>query len=106
MNYELSFGIYYGKISFLGKIPMNAEELHYEERIRQLEENIANLRMSRRILMNLLEQVQYSRKEELERLEKEKRRLRKISSNYAGQLWEKNRRIRELEDSAVVMSKK
>jgi hypothetical protein len=53
------------KSAFLGGIPMNAEELRYEERIRQLEENIANLRMSRRILMNLLEQVQYSRKEEL-----------------------------------------
>ena len=84
---------------------MNAEELRYEERIRQLEENIANLRMSRRILMNLLEQVQYSRKEELERLEKERRRLQKISSSYAGQIWEKNRRIRELEDSSVVVSK-
>ena len=76
---------------------MNAEELSYEEKIRQLQENIASLRMSRRILMSLLDQVQCGSREERYQLEKEKVRLQKINSNYANQLWEKNRRIRELE---------
>ncbi|MGI5892515.1 MAG: translation initiation factor 2 [Bacillota bacterium] len=76
---------------------MNREELQYEERIRQLQENIASLRMSRRILMTLLEQSQNEYRKENQRFIQEKKRLQKSNSHYANLLWEKNKKIRELE---------
>jgi len=76
---------------------MDQEELLYEERIRRLQEDITSLRMSRRILMSLLEQLQGERRQEKERLEKEKVRLQKANSHYVDTIWEKNIRIRELE---------
>lgn len=76
---------------------MEREELLYEERIRRLQEDITSLRMSRRILMSLLEQLQGERRQEKDRLEKEKVRLQKANSHYVETIWEKNIRIRELE---------
>jgi len=76
---------------------MEREELLYEERIRRLQEDITSLRMSRRILMSLLEQLQGERRQEKDRLEKEKNRLQKVNSHYVETIWEKNIRIRELE---------
>lgn len=77
---------------------MEREELLYEERIRRLQEDITSLRMSRRILMSLLEQLQGERRQEKDRLEKEKLRLQKANSHYVETIWEKNIRIRELEE--------
>lgn len=70
----------------------------YQEKIRRLQDNISSLRMSRRILMSLLEEVQLRNKEEIEHLYKEQTRLRKSGSNYAAIIWEKNKRICELEE--------
>jgi hypothetical protein len=81
------------------KSPMSQEDLRYEECIRQLQENITSLRMSRRILMTLLEQSQNEHKRENQRFMQEKKRLQKANSHYAQLLWEKNKRIRELEKS-------
>lgn len=78
----------------------NREETQrYEDKIRQLQDNILNLRISRRILMTLLEQVQTEKAREEERLRKEAQRLQKSNSRYAGNLLKKNQRIRELEQA-------
>ncbi len=77
--------------------PSSVDVAFYEEKIRSLQENITGLRLSRRILMSLLEQAQLSQKEETEQLLRENRRLKQQTGAYAGQLWEKNRRIMELE---------
>ena len=52
------------------------ENVFYEEKIRQLEDNISSLRMSRRILMNLLEQLQNANKMECDQLRSENARLK------------------------------
>lgn len=67
------------------------------EQIRQLQDNIYSLRMSRRVLMSLLEQVQTSQQEEISRLKRQNAQLQKQNQGYAGRLWQQNRRIHELE---------
>lgn len=71
------------------------ETMH--KQIEDLEEKIHHLRVSRRVLMNLLEKMEQERKHELERLEKANRKLKKSNSQYAKDLIYKNRRIIELE---------
>lgn len=63
-------------------------EMLYQEKIKRLEEDIAGLRMSRRIMMTLLEQTQISCKSSEERLYKENKRLNKQVSAYAKELWQ------------------
>ena len=60
----------------------------YEEKIRRMENSIDSLRLSRRILMSLLEQVNSSSQAERERLLAENRRLRRKLGVYARQLWQ------------------
>ncbi|MBS1348503.1 MAG: hypothetical protein HP052_03420, partial [Firmicutes bacterium] len=52
-------------------------EKMYQDKIRRLEEDISGLRMSRRIMMTLLEQSQINGRAEQERLISENRRLNK-----------------------------
>ena len=61
-------------------------EKMYQDKIRRLEEDISGLRMSRRIMMTLLEQSQINGRAEQERLISENRRLNKQVSAYARQL--------------------
>ena len=60
-------------------------EKMYQDKIRRLEEDISGLRMSRRIMMTLLEQTQINGRAEQERLLNENRRLNKQVSAYARQ---------------------
>lgn len=60
----------------------------YEEKIRRMESSIDSLRLSRRILMSLLEQVNAADQAERERLLAENRRLRQRAGSYARQLWQ------------------
>jgi hypothetical protein len=59
----------------------------YQDKIKRLEEDLSGLRMSRRIMMTLLEQTQLSQRAEQERLLKENRKLNKQVSAYAKQVW-------------------
>ena len=77
------------------------ERQRIQERIRQLQDNIFSLRMSRRVLMSLLEQVQTSQQEEIERLRKQNARLVKQNQGFAGRLWEQNQRLCELEQGRL-----
>ena len=60
----------------------------YQDKIKRLEEDLSGLRMSRRIMMTILEQAQLSQRAEQERLLKENRRLSRQVSTYARQLWD------------------
>ena len=60
----------------------------YEEKIRRMENSIDSLRLSRRILMSLLEQVNAAAEAEREQLLAENRRLRRKAGAYARQLWQ------------------
>jgi len=65
-------------------------EQMYLDKIRSLEEDISGLRMSRRIIMALLEENQLSRRTENQRLLMENRRLNKKVTAYAKRLWQQN----------------
>ena len=67
----------------------------YEEKIRRMENSIDSLRLSRRILMSLLEQVNAAAEAEREQLLAENRRLRRKACAYARQLWQARCRPRE-----------
>lgn len=60
----------------------------YQDKIKRLEEDLSGLRMSRRIMMTLLEQTQLSQRAEQERLLRENRKLNKQVSSYAKQVWQ------------------
>ena len=66
------------------------ESMLYEEKIRRLEDSISSLRMSRRILMSLLEQLQTSHRCECERLLRENSRLKRQLHHCTRQLWQNN----------------
>jgi predicted RNase H-like nuclease (RuvC/YqgF family) len=67
------------------------------ERILELEEKVEQLRLSRRVLMNLIEKIEKERVGFLTRLERENRKLQKNNYRYAKSLLHKNRQIVELE---------
>jgi len=60
----------------------------YQDKIKRLEEDISGLRMSRRIMMTLLEQSQVTHRTEEDRLLHENRRLNRQVTSYARQLWQ------------------
>lgn len=73
------------------------EILYLRRRVRELEEKVAQLRLSRRVLMNLLERLEKEKWQFWIRLEKENKRLHRVNYNYAKRLMHKNKRIVELE---------
>lgn len=73
----------------------------YEEKIRRMESSIDSLRLSRRILMSLLEQVNAADQAERERLLSENRRLRQRAGRYARQLWQARCASRKKEGETI-----
>lgn len=71
------------------------EEL--QKRVRELEDKVEALRISRRVLMNLIETVENERREQLSNLENKNDRLRKSNCRYAKIIMYRNLRINELE---------
>jgi predicted RNase H-like nuclease (RuvC/YqgF family) len=73
------------------------ESRYWRKRVQELEEKIEQLRLSRRVLMNLLERLERERCNSLTHLEKENRKLHSLNLRYARSLLQKNIQIRELE---------
>lgn len=67
-------------------------------RIRDLEAKVQNLRLSRRVLMNILEVSERGKRQEAENLERINNRLRRNNRRYAQRLMEQNRRILALQE--------
>ncbi|HHW92741.1 MAG TPA: translation initiation factor 2 [Firmicutes bacterium] len=67
-------------------------------RIRDLEAKVENLRLSRRVLMNILEVSERGKRRETENLERINDRLRRENRRYAQRLMEQNRRILDLQE--------
>jgi len=67
-------------------------------RIRDLEAKVENLRLSRRVLMNILEASERGKRQETEKLARINDRLRRENRRYAQRLMEQNRRILSLQD--------
>ena len=60
----------------------------YEERIRELEDTVDSLRLSRRILMSLLEHAQKEGQSEIERLREENAFFRRKAIVLSRRLWD------------------
>lgn len=76
---------------------MSTEYQIMKNRIEELEERIEHLRVSRRVLMNLVEKLENEKNTVLTKLEKENRKLQRNNALYAQNILLKNRRIMELE---------
>jgi len=70
---------------------------YLKKRIQELEEKVEQLRLSRRVLMNLIEKIEKDKAGFLTRLERENRKLHLDNYRYAQRLLRKNRQIVELE---------
>ncbi|NPV92282.1 MAG: translation initiation factor 2 [Firmicutes bacterium] len=68
----------------------NREYDHLVARVSDLEKKVEYLRVSRRVLMNLLIDLEKEKGKEIQRLQEENRRLKKINSRFAKNLWQKN----------------
>lgn len=77
---------------------------YLEKRVRELEDKLLQLRLSRRVLMLLLERQEQEKATFLERLERENRRLMRTNYQYAQSLLQKNRQIHELESRLQMIS--
>lgn len=67
-------------------------------RIEELEQRVEHLRVSRRVLMNLLEKVEREKVTLVHKLEKENFRLQRDNTRFAKWIFAKNREILELQD--------
>ncbi|MDH7479307.1 MAG: translation initiation factor 2 [Syntrophomonadaceae bacterium] len=65
-------------------------------RIKDLEKKVEHLRISRRVLMNLLLQIEKEKGAQIFRLMEENRRLQRTNLRYAQNLWLKNKQLQEL----------
>lgn len=76
----------------------DSSDLPYlKARVQELEEKVEQLRISRRVLMNLIEKIEKDKMGFLNKLEKENRKLHQDNYRYAKWLLHKNRQIVELE---------
>lgn len=65
--------------------------------MQELEDKVEQLRLSRRVLMNLIEKIEREKNEILSKLERENKKLHQNNYRYARWLVTKNRLIVELE---------
>lgn len=72
---------------------------YLEAQVKFLEERIRDLRLGRRVLMNLLETQEREKRQSLQRLTGEKKKLLRQTRQYAREVLARNLRIRELEQS-------
>lgn len=66
-------------------------------RVMELEEKVEQLRLSRRILMNLIERAEREKSASLDKLIKENQKLQQDNQRYARRLLDKNLQIMKLE---------
>lgn len=71
----------------------NVKEQELCRKIKQLEKKVAQLRISRQVLMQLLERIEREKIEIKERLEKEKKALKLQNAKYARLIFECNKRL-------------
>ena len=69
-----------------------------EQKVSELEQRNEHLRVSRRVLMNLLEKVEREKIALIHNLEKENMRLQRDNSRFAKWIFSKNRQIVELQE--------
>ncbi|MGI6119339.1 MAG: translation initiation factor 2 [Desulfosporosinus sp.] len=75
------------------------EEIEFlKARVNELEQRVEHLRVSRRVLMNLLEKVEREKVTLVHHLEKENVRLQRDNMRFAKWIFSKNKEIVELQE--------
>lgn len=73
-------------------------------RVEELEKQVEHLRVSRRVLMNIIEKIEKEKRVSLSQLEKEVKRLQYNNQRYAQWLMKYNRKIVEMEaKNSIIM---
>ncbi len=67
-------------------------------RVRELEEKVEALRISRRVLMNLIDSLENEKREQLSKLNTQVEKLQQNNCRYAKAIMRRNIRITELEE--------
>ena len=81
------------------------EELHVlRAKVGELEQRVEHLRVSRRVLMNLLEKVEREKVFLVRKLEKENMRLHRDNTRFAKWIFSKNREIIKLQEEVSAVS--
>ncbi|MFZ3102730.1 MAG: translation initiation factor 2 [Desulfitobacteriaceae bacterium] len=81
------------------------EELHVlRSKVGELEQRVEHLRVSRRVLMNLLEKVEREKVFLVRKLEKENMRLHRDNTRFAKWIFSKNREIIKLQEEVSAVS--
>ncbi|MCX7779358.1 MAG: translation initiation factor 2 [Negativicutes bacterium] len=75
-------------------------------RIRELENKVEALRISRRVLMNLIDSIEREKREKVSRLEHLNERLQKNNCRYARTIMYRNIQILQLEEKLRSMLNK
>lgn len=75
-----------------------------QARIRELEDKVEALRISRRVLMNLIDALEREKREQLSQLEMQNDRLQKNNCRYARAIMYRNVRIIELEEQLRMLA--
>lgn len=69
------------------------------KRVEQLEQRIEHLRVSRRVLMNLVERIERDKAATISKLEKENKKLILSNKKFARWLMESNYKFRQMEEN-------
>ncbi len=75
-------------------------------RVGELEQRVEHLRVSRRVLMNLLEKVEREKVALVHRLEKENVRLQRDNTRFAKWIFSKNKEIVQLQEEMESFAQK
>ncbi len=81
------------------------EELNIlRAKVGELEQRVEHLRVSRRVLMNLLEKVEREKVFLVRKLEKENMRLHRDNTRFAKRIFSKNREIIKLQEEVSAVT--
>ena len=75
---------------------LDEEKQDYISRIKELEERIEQLRLSRRVMMSLLENIDKERRSEIGKMLVAQKKLKKTNVKYAFDILQKNSKLLEL----------
>ncbi|MDR7865548.1 MAG: translation initiation factor 2 [Sporomusaceae bacterium] len=80
----------------MGEETAVVEELR--ARVRELEDKVEALRISRRVLMNLIDTLEKEKRDQLDKLSSQNEKLQQNNCRYARTIMHRNIRITELEE--------
>jgi predicted RNase H-like nuclease (RuvC/YqgF family) len=86
----------------MGEETAVVEELR--ARVRELEDKVEALRISRRVLMNLIDTLEKEKRDQLDKLSTQNEKLQQNNCRYARAIMHRNIRITELEEQLRLLS--